>query len=271
MRLKDKVAIITGGARGIGYACAKRFLAEGAKVMIGDLNAAQAEKAAQSLGAKCRFVACDVGDKAQVDAFVAAAVQAFGRIDICVSNAGIIHTAEFLEIAEADFDKVIRVNLKGVFLTGQAAARQMVKQGKGGVIVNMSSCNAVLAIPVQVPYVASKGGVGQLTKVMALALAPHGIRVNAIGPGSIETEMMRAGMTDEGARRRILSRTPMGRFGDPAEIASIALFLATEDSSYITGQTIYPDGGRMGLNYVVPVKEEAARPPQPASPKRWRA
>ena len=254
MRLQDKVAVITGGAQGIGHACAERFLAEGAKVVIGDVNAARGKKAAASLGANCRFVACDVGDKAQVDALVAATVEAFGRIDICVSNAGIIHTAEFLDISEADFDKVIRVNLKGVFLTGQAAARQMVKQGKGGVIVNMSSCNAVLAIPIQVPYVASKGGVGQLTKVMALALAPHGIRVNAIGPGSIETEMMRAGMIDEGARRRILSRTPMGRFGEPAEIASIALFLATEESSYITGQTIYPDGGRMGLNYVVPVK-----------------
>ena len=256
MRLKDKVAIITGGARGIGYACAKRFLAEGAKVMIGDLNAAQGEKAAQSLGAKCRFVPCDVGDKARVDAFVAAAVEAFGRIDICVSNAGIIHTAEFLDIAEADFDKVIRVNLKGVFLTGQAAARQMVKQGGGGAIVNMSSVNAVLAIPNQVPYVVSKGGINQLTRVMALALAPHGIRVNAVGPGTILTELAKtAVLGNREAEKKILARTPLGRLGDPDEVARVAVFLASGDASYITGQTLYPDGGRLALNYTVPVPD----------------
>jgi glucose 1-dehydrogenase len=269
MRLKDKVAVVTGGAQGIGYACAKLFLAEGAKVVIADVNAAQGRKAAKTLGAGCKFVPCDVGDKKQVDALIAKAVRAFGRLDICISNAGTIHTADFLEIAEADFDKVLRVNLKGVFLTGQAAARQMVKQGGGGAIVNMSSCNAVLAIPNQVPYVTSKGGVNQLTKVMALSLAPHGIRVNGIGPGSIMTDILKVVMNDEAARARILSRTPLGRVGEPDEIASVALFLATADSSYITGQTIYPDGGRLGLNYVVPVK--AAAPAAAAVPKRWKA
>ena len=171
-----------------------------------------------------------------------------------------MHGADFLEIAEADFDRVIRVNLKGMFLVGQAVARQMVKQiedgGAPGAIVNMSSINAVVAIGNQVPYSASKGGVMQLTKVMALSLAPYGIRVNAIGPGSIMTEMLAAVMSDKAARNRVLSRTPLGRLGDPAEIAAIAAFLASDEASYVTGQTIYADGGRLPLNYTVAVKED---------------
>jgi NAD(P)-dependent dehydrogenase (short-subunit alcohol dehydrogenase family) len=132
----------------------------------------------------------------------------------------------------------------------------MVKQGSGGAIINMSSVNAVVAIPNQVPYVISKGGINQLTKVMAVALAPHGIRAVAIGPGTILTDMARtAVLKDEAAKHRILSRTPIGRFGEASEVASIAAFLASDDASYITGQTIYPDGGRLGLNYTVPVAE----------------
>jgi NAD(P)-dependent dehydrogenase (short-subunit alcohol dehydrogenase family) len=141
-----------------------------------------------------------------------------------------------------------------MFLCGQAVARHMVARGVRGAIVNMSSLNAVLAIPNQVPYTVSKGGVNQLTKVMALALAPHGIRVNGIGPGTIATEMARAAVLGtEEARRKILSRTPLGRLGEPEEIAAVAAFLASDDASYLTGQTIYPDGGRLGLNYTVPV------------------
>lgn len=254
MRLEGKVAIITGGADGIGLACAERFVAEGAKVVIGDIADDKGEAAAKRLQ-DCVFRHCDVSRKAEVDALVAAAVDTFGRVDICISNAGTIHTAEFLDIDEADFDRVIAVNLKGVFLTGQAAARQMVAQGGGGAIINMSSVNAELAIPNQVPYVTSKGGVRQLTKVMSLSLLPHGIRVNAIGPGSIRTEILKNVMTDKAARDKIMSRTPMGRLGEPEEIAAVAVFLASDESSYISGQTIYPDGGRLGLNYVVPVAE----------------
>jgi NAD(P)-dependent dehydrogenase (short-subunit alcohol dehydrogenase family) len=148
------------------------------------------------------------------------------------------------------------VNLKGVFLAGQAAARQMVKQGSGGAIVNMSSVNAILAIPNQVPYVVSKGGINQLTKVMAMSLAPHGIRVNAIGPGTILTELAKtAVLGNREAERKILSRTPMGRMGEPEEVASVAVFLASDEASYLTGQTIYPDGGRLALNYTVPVSD----------------
>ncbi len=258
MRLADKVAVITGAAQGIGLACARRFADEGAKVILSDIDAERGRAAAEEIaaaGGTARFVACDVGEREQCVALMAAAEDAFGGLDICVANAGIIHTADFLEIEEEDFDRVLRVNLKGVFLTGQAAARRMVALGRGGAIVNMSSVNAVIAIPNQVPYVVAKGGVNQLTKVMALSLAPHGIRVNAIGPGSIQTDILKAVMEDEAARRKILSRTPMGRVGQPEEVASVAVFLASEDASYMTGQTVYPDGGRLPLNYTVPVAE----------------
>ena len=257
MRLKDKVTLITGAARGIGLACAKRFAAEGARVVLADIDAAQGADAAEAIrasGAEARFQACDVGDKGQVEALVAAAVSAHGRLDCAIANAGIAHVCDFLDVTEEDFDRVIRVNLKGVFLTGQAAARRMVAQG-GGTIINMSSVNAVMAIPSITPYVVAKGGVNQLTKVMALALAGKGIRVNAIGPGSIATELAAAVLNDPEKRRGAMSRTPLGRFGEPDEVAKVAVFLASEESSYITGQTIYPDGGRLALNYTVPVAE----------------
>ena len=258
MRLKDKVTVITGAAAGIGLACAKRFAAEGAKVVLSDINGERGAAAAEEIagtGAEARLVACDVGDKAQVDAVIAEAVSAYGGLDCAIANAGIVHACDFLDLEEADFDRVIRVNLKGVFLTGQAAARQMVAQGRGGTIINMSSVNAVMAIPAITPYVAAKGGVNQLTKVMSLALVDKGIRVNAIGPGSINTEVFKSVNTDQAAMNKLLSRTPMGRVGEPDEVAKVAVFLASEDSSYITGQTIYPDGGRMALNYTVPVAE----------------
>ena len=254
MKLQQKTAIVTGAAQGIGLACARRLIEEGARVMLADIHAA-GKAAADQLGNAAEFFQADVGNKAQADALIEAALDRFGRIDILVNNAGITHAASFLEITEEDFDRVLRTNLKSMFLCGQAAARAMVKQG-GGVIINMSSVNAVLAIPDQVPYVISKGAINQLTKVMALNLAPHGIRVNAIGPGTIMTELARqAVMSSEQARRKILSRTPLGRCGEPEEIASIAAFLASDDASYMSGQTIYADGGRLALNYTVPVNE----------------
>jgi glucose 1-dehydrogenase len=257
MSFRDQVVIVTGGAQGIGRACVDAFAEEGAAMVVADIDEAGGRKAADEVaarGGRAQFVATDVGDAAQAQRLVDRTLEAFGRLDVLINNAGIIKTAEFLEISEADFDAVLRVNLKGVFLVGQAAARAMVRQGKGA-IVNMSSTNAVLAIPNQVPYATSKGAVNQLTKVMALALAEKGVRVNAIGPGSILTDLLKVVMNDEAARRRILSRTPMGRCGEPAEIAKVALFLASDDASYLTGQCIYPDGGRLALNYTVAVPD----------------
>ena len=258
MRLENQVAIITGASQGIGKACAKVFAQEGAKVVLADVDEAAGEAVAeeiQAAGGDALFVACDVGDKGDVERLVSSAVAAFGKLDCMLSNAGIVHAGDFLDLEEADFDRVIRVNLKGVFLCGQTAARQMVKQGTPGTIINMSSVNAVMAIPAITPYVAAKGGVNQLTKVMALALADKNIRVNAIGPGSVATEMAASVLSDPEKRRGALCRTPMGRFAEPEEIAKVAVFLASDDSSYITGQTIYPDGGRLALNYTVPVAD----------------
>lgn len=262
MALDGRTAIVTGGARGIGYAIARRLLRENVRVVIGDVDAKKGKAAEEELGTlgEIRFVKADVSKRLDVRNLVAAAVDVFGDIDILVNNAGVVHAADFLQLEEDDFDRVLSINLKGAFLCGQTVARFMVDKVKGGgspgTIINMSSVNAVFAIADQVPYSVSKGGINQLTKVMALALAPYGIRVNAIGPGSIMTEMLASVNSDPAARRKVLSRTPMGRVGDPSEIASIAAFLASDDASYITGQTLYADGGRLPLNYTVPVKEE---------------
>ena len=259
--LENKACIITGAARGIGKAIARRFVTDAARVIVADVDEEAASQTVEELGAfgAVRFVRCDVGDAAEVDNLVAATIAAFGEIDVLVNNAAVLAAIDFLDLKEADFDRVIRVNLKGAFLCGQAVARHMVDRvksgGSTGAIVNLSSVNAVFAIANQVPYSVSKGGINQLTKVMALALAPWGIRVNAIGPGSINTEMLASTIANPEARRRILSRTPLGRIGEPAEIAAIAAFLASDEASYITGQTIYADGGRLPLNYTVPVNE----------------
>jgi NAD(P)-dependent dehydrogenase (short-subunit alcohol dehydrogenase family) len=255
MRLANKVAIVTGASRGIGYACAERLVREGARVMLVDVRP-EGATAAEALGEAARFFCADVSQKSDVDAMLAATLEAFGQVDILINNAGVTHAADFLDLTEEDFDRVLRINLKSMFLCSQAVARVMVKRGAGGCMINMSSVNAELTIPNQIPYVVSKGGVNQLTRVAAIGLAQHGIRVNAIGPGTILTELAKqAVMGSPEARHTILSRTPLGRCGEPEEIASIAAFLASDDASYMTGQTLYADGGRMALNYTVPVKE----------------
>ena len=247
--LKDKVTLITGGAQGIGAACARRFAQEAAHVVIADVDDVRGHALAQELQAL--YVHCDVGDKVDVDALVQRTVAKHGRIDVLVNNAGIFRATPFLEVTEEDFDAVIRVNLKGAFLVAQAVARQMAKAGSGSVI-NMSSVNAVMAIPNIASYNMSKGGINQLTRAMALALADHGVRVNAVAPGTIATELAaKAVLTSEEAKARILSRTPMKRLGSPEEIADVVAYLASDAASYITGEIITADGGRTALNYTV--------------------
>jgi NAD(P)-dependent dehydrogenase (short-subunit alcohol dehydrogenase family) len=252
--LEGKVAVITGAAQGIGAACAERLARDGATVALWDTDSASGESLAVTLrerGHRAAFMPCNVADKAAVDAALAATLHAFGRVDALVNNAGIFKAAEFLDITEADWDAVINVNLKGAFLVGQAVARAMAKTG-GGAIVNMSSVNAVMAIPSIASYNASKGGVNQLTRVMALALAEHAIRVNAVAPGTIATELARkAVLGSDEAKARIMSRTPMKRLGTPEEVADVCAFLISGAASYMTGEIVYVDGGRLSLNYTV--------------------
>ena len=254
---EGRVAVITGAAQGIGAACARRLAADGARVALWDLadGACQALAAEiESGGARAIACRCDVSRKAEVDAALAATVAAFGRVDLLVSNAGIFRAADFLDVAEADWDAVIAVNLKGAFLVGQAVARQMVAQGDGGAIVHMSSVNGVMAIPTIASYNASKGGINQLTRAMALALADHRVRVNAVAPGTIATELARqAVLTSDEARLRILGRTPMKRLGEPGEVADVVAWLLSDAASYVTGEIVSVDGGRLALNYTVPV------------------
>jgi NAD(P)-dependent dehydrogenase (short-subunit alcohol dehydrogenase family) len=247
MRLQDQVAIVTGATKGIGLACAQEFALEGAKVVLSGRTLELGEAAAQeicSAGGKAIFVPCDVSQKAQVDALVQATVREFGRIDIVVNNAGVNHSAKFFDITEEEWDWVMAVDLKGTFLLSQAAARVMVEQGIAGKIINLSSVMALLALADQVPYCAAKGGVVQLTKAMALALAEYGIRVNAIGPGPVLTELMQRVVHNKEKEAELMARLPIGRIAECREIARVAVFLASDDSSYIIGQTLYPDGGR---------------------------
>jgi len=254
MQLENKTAIVTGAAQGIGAAIAREFIVQGANVVIADVQDELGAELARELGNRCRYSHCDVGSAEDVARLIETTCDWFGGLDVAVSNAGINQNAEILDISEADFDRVLRVNLKGGFLIGQASARKMVAQGRRGVIINMSSINAVVCSPHIVPYAVSKGGLNQLTAVMALGLAKHGIRVNGIGPGSIETELLAQIVnTNPDALSNILARTPMGRLGQPEEIAKVAVFLASDASSYMTGQTIYADGGRLPLAYTVPV------------------
>ncbi len=259
--LEGRNAIVTGAARGIGAACALAFARHGANVVLGDVLEEVCSDAARRIreetGASAMAVRADVSLEEDCDALLAACTEHFGACDILLNNAGIIVPGSILDSVVEDFDRVLSVNLRGTYLMSRLVAGHMVERGVKGAIVNMSSTNAVVTIPNQLAYAVSKGGVAQLTKVMAMALAPHDIRVNAIGPGSIATDMLATVMADEEGRRTILSRTPMGRIGEPEEVASVAVFLASDYASYLTGETVYPDGGRLALNYTVPLREDA--------------
>lgn len=248
--MEAPIALITGGARGIGFACAKALSADGHRIVLADIDAAQLEQAASELDVDATHVI----DMAQTDAIGALfdRIEAeTGAVTTLVNNAGIALPGDFLSYDLEHFKQVIDVNLTAVFAATQRAAQRMVADGLQGAIVNMSSINAQVAIPGIPAYCASKGGVMQITKSAAIALAPHGIRVNAVGPGSIDTAMMAGVNANPQATQTALSRTPLGRIGDPREIADVVVFLASPKASYITGETIYVDGGRLGLNYVM--------------------
>ncbi|MBO0764907.1 MAG: glucose 1-dehydrogenase [Hyphomicrobiaceae bacterium] len=277
MLLAGRVAIVTGAAQGIGRACAARLAREGAQVAACDVNGAavrELAKAIEAEGGRASAVHCDVAKPADVSKALDETLKAFGRVDVLVNNAGVLDDAPFLELGIDEFDRVLGVNLRGAFLMAQAVARQMVKDAGSaaagargvfagassgasrGAIVNMSSINEKFGLPDHVAYSVSKGGISQLTRSMAVALAPHGIRVNAVGPGTIDTPILAGVVKDKAFRAKVLSRTPLGRFGRPEEIAAIVAWLASDEASYVTGTTLFADGGRLPLNYVVPVAEE---------------
>ena len=243
MRLRGRVTAITGGALGIGRATALLFASEGALVALGDVEAGASEKVVHEIaarGGRAIAVPVDVGDAGQVQAFVDRVVAEFGRLDVMFANAGIAHSTPFLEHPEAQWHRVLRVNLTGVFLCGQIAARQMVKQG-GGRIIATASINGFRGVENLVGYNVAKAGVIELTKTMAVELAQHRITVNAIAPAQIDTRLTQS--LPEEARTRRLARIPLGRFGEPEEVARVALFLASDDASYVTGHTLAVDGG----------------------------
>ncbi len=266
--MSDRVFIVTGAARGIGLACAQRLLEDGHKVVLSDMDTATGKQALQTLGAKpvnAIFVECDVSSKLEVHNLVAETLSTFGRIDGLINNAGIALKGGSLDLSESDFDRVLAVNLRGAFLVSKAVAQYMVQEiedrddrsrltERPYSIINMSSINDTVSIPDYLAYTVSKGGLLQMTKAMAIELAPYGIRVNAIGPGSVKTDML-SGVVGSGLEK-IHARTPLGRVALPDEIASVASFLASEDASYITGQCIYVDGGRLALNYTMPPRDE---------------
>lgn len=243
------IALITGAAQGIGYACAEALSQEGFRVVLSDINEEGVQLAAQKLGSDSIGIVCDMADTAQINAMFDEVESNVGYVSALVNNAGIAAPADFLETSVEQFRQVIDVNLIGSFVALQRVAQSMVKHDIEGAIVNMSSINAVVSIPTISAYCASKGGVAQLTKSAALALAPHNIRVNAVGPGSIDTAMMAGVNANPEAMKTVLSRTPLKRVGTAREIADVVAFLLGSKASYITGETIYVDGGRLGMNY----------------------
>lgn len=246
---KQPLALVTGGARGIGYACAEALAEDGARLILADIDAEGVAVAAEKLGGATVGLACDMADSAQITAMFDKVEAENGPVEILVNNAGIATPGDFLEIPLESFQKVIDVNLTGTFLATQRAARTMVANDIKGAIVNISSINALVAIPSIASYCASKGGVMQLTKAAALALAPYNIRVNAVGPGSIDTEMMARVDANPEAMKTLMSRTPLKRLGTAREIGDVVAFLAGSKASYITGETIYVDAGRLAMNY----------------------
>ncbi len=249
MRLQHKVAIVTGAATGIGQAIATAFANEGAAVVVdyvgqGD-RADETIRRIETAGGRAIGVEADVSDQAQVRILVEQAVAKFGRLDILVNNAGIEFKHPFLEFPIDLWHKVIEVDLTGPWLCAQAAAQQMVKQGAGGRIINISSVHEDLPMPTNAPYCAAKGGLRMLMRTIAVELAPHQITVNNIGPGAIYTPIDKEIENDPGIEKNLMAEIPLGRWGRPEEVAELAVYLASDAAAYITGSTHFIDGGML--------------------------
>ena len=248
-RVAGKVAFVAGAGGGIGGAAAEALAREGAAVFCTDRDGSAAEETAariRAAGGRAAASALDVCDRGAIDRAVAAVVREFGRLDIVLESAGISHRLNFLDLDPDTWDRIIAVNLTGMFHLGQATARQMAKQG-GGSIINVTSQLAEVAQPERAAYVASKGGGRSLTHAMALELAPHGIRVNAIAPGPTLTGLTRASYTDPERRRATIAQIPLGRLGEPEDIVGAILFLASDESRWVTGSTVTVDGGYLAI------------------------
>lgn len=249
MRLNGKVAVVTGAGSGIGQATAVAFAKEGAAVVVDYVG--QASSSAETidrisaLGGKAIAVAADVSVPEDVSGLIERAVAAFGKLDIFINNAGIEKKFDFVDYPLEEWHKIIAVNLTGPFLCSQAAARQMMQQGKGGRIINISSIHEDLPMPTNAPYCATKGGLRMLMRTIAVELAPHGITVNNIGPGAIYTPIDKDVQSDARLNAQILAEIPMGRWGKAEEVAQLAVYLASEDAAYITGSTYFIDGGML--------------------------
>ena len=249
MKLKDKVAIVTGAATGIGQAIATLFAAEGAAVVVDYVG--QPEAAAETvnkitaIAGRVKAVEADVSNVAQVQKLIDEGVSEFGRVDILVNNAGIEFKRPFLEFPTDLWEKVIAVDLTGPWLCSQAAARQMVKQGGGGRIINISSVHEDLPMPTNAPYCAAKGGLRMLMRTISVELAPHNITVNNIGPGAIYTPIDKNVESNSILNKQLMAEIPLGRWGRPEEVAGLALYLASDAASYVTGSTHFIDGGML--------------------------
>jgi L-rhamnose 1-dehydrogenase len=246
MRLIDKVAVVTGAARGIGRAIAVRFAAEGARIAVVDMRAPEGQatvRAIEAAGGEAIFLRTDVTSQEQVLAAVRAVLERWGRIDILVNDAGICPFEDFLDMPESLWDSVLDTNLKGCFLVAQAVARSMVEGNIRGRIIAVSSISAEFGGSQQAHYCASKAGINLLVKSMAISLGPHGVTVNAVLPGTVETDINRDALAEPSVRAYWAKRTPLGRLGQPEDIAGPALFFATDDSAWCTGATLVVDGG----------------------------